>query len=157
MKRFLLSVGLAGTIVLTAVAGSQAAVVTHDYDMPFSATVANPCNGDVVALTGTLDLMVRMTLSGSGRANFGGHLNYDLSGVGVPSGAEYNVKDVENVESNNITFTNGAAAFSDEEQFVVISKGGAPNFVAHLIIHETFNANGDLTSFTFDTSSECRG
>ena len=157
MKRFLLLVGLVATVGLTAASAPQAAVVIHDYNIPITTFVTNPCNGDFVPLTGTLDLMLRLTTSGSGRLNLGEHINFDLSGVGAPSGAEYNVGEVVNIEENNITFDNGATEITEAAHLNVISKGSEPNFLVHVIVHETITPDGDITSFKVDVSTECRG
>jgi hypothetical protein len=157
MKKFMLLVGLVGTFALTAVGASQAAVVSHENNVPLSFTTTNPCNGDTVTLTGTFDDVVRMTTSASGRVDFGSHFAIDASGVGAPSGATYLLHEEGNSHDNNFTFVNGAASVNQVDTFHVISQGSAPNFLETLLFHETITPDGTITSMKFDVTDECRG
>lgn len=157
MKRFMLVVGLVGTFALTAVAASQAAVTVHDYNMPDSITIVNPCNGESVPMSGTRDMMIRMTTTGSGRVNVGAHVTLDLTGVGATTGAKYVAHAEENVTFNNETFTNGAVVESFLINQVIVAQGNAPNFYATDSGHITINANGEVTSSSFDNETRCQG
>ncbi len=155
MKRLLLGVALVATVALTAAAGSQAAV-TH-VTMPFSILTTNPCTGDDVMLTGSMDALIRTTTSASGRSNFALHQVIDASGTGAPSGTHYTSHEVDNFEENNVTSANGAFEVTETTNLHLLTTGSDPNFVVHLTEHETVNANGDITAMTVNFVSECRG
>ena len=39
----------------------------------------------------------------------------------------------------------------------MVSQGSAPNFTAHVTLHITVNAQGELTAEVVEVRSECRG
>jgi hypothetical protein len=41
------------------------------------------------------------------------------------------------------------------QSFDVVSKGSAPNFLLHMTLHVTVNANGTLTSFVDNLTETC--
>jgi hypothetical protein len=155
MKKLLLGIALVATLALTAAVGSQAAA-TH-LTTPFSILMTNPCTGDDVTLTGSLDVVVRATTSASGRSNFALHQVTDASGSGVPSGTQYAAHEVDNFEENNVTSANGAFEVTETTNLHLTTKGSDPNLVVHLTEHETVNANGEITAVTLDFASDCRG
>ena len=156
MRKLLVLVGLVSAAALSTVAAAQAGVVTHTYNVPISFTTSNPCNGELVPVTGNEDIMIRMTTAGNGSVKIGEHVSFDLSGVGATTGANYNVNEILNVEENNVTFVNGATEVTETAHLSFIAQGNVPNFKEHLIIHETITPAGDITSFKFDDSSTCQ-
>lgn len=112
---------------------------------PTSDVVINPCNGDVVTLTGDAHVLLKPTNTGTEL-----HINFsDLTGVGVPSGLVYH----ENGVGDQTTQVTGTGlTFETQINEELISQGSANNF----IVHTTVIFDG--TSVTFKRSStECRG
>ena len=155
LKKLITLVGLAAVVSLTAVASSQAAVVTHDNNVPVSFAILNPCNAEVVPLTGTEDTLIKMTTSGSGRVDFSEHVVIDVSGVGA-SGTHYDLLQVANFHENNVTFVNGALTLTETQTLHINGHRSAPNFVVHAVEHETITTDGTITSSTSDLTSECK-
>jgi hypothetical protein len=153
----MLLVGLIGTFALMAAGASQAAVVTHDNNLPISFGFVSPCNGDTGTLTGTVDDFIRITTSNSGRVDMGEHLALDVSGVGAPSGTEYSAHQVLDTQDNNTTVVNGAVVSTEVGTIHLIGQGNTPNFVVHLVAHETITPDGTITSLKIDQTEECQG
>jgi hypothetical protein len=158
MKRLLVLAGLVGVCALTAAAASQADVtITHQINVPLTLPASvNPCNGDVVDMSGTEDLIIRMTTTNSGSVNVGLNAHLHLTGVS-PNGVTYINNGVLNIETNNVSFVNGAYEQTITGPAVFISQGNTPNFTFMAIEHVTITPDGTVTSLKVDGSEECRG
>lgn len=158
--RWLYSVAALATAALV-LAGAGAA--DNSTTMAYSAFAFNDCNGETVAVEGTIHTEDHSTTSASG----GTHIQFtiNLSGVkGVavlplpPTGARY-------VESDTTTgSTNYSSDFFPSEFTFVETRiltrlgedGTLDDFRYHLEAHMTFNANGVPTVDRTDSRIECR-
>lgn len=117
----------------------QAAIV------PFTNTVANPCNGESVLVEGRLNVFTRGNIF---------HVNtVNVKGIGN-LGNEYVVS--QHLQSVSKP-TPGASVSTSELTLRVVSKSGTDNFLVHNLVHTTITPNGDLTASVLFLSSECRG
>ena len=156
MKKLLAALMLVAmlTTVLAAPAFAAAETETVQVNFPVAGTLTNPCNGETVAYEGQQSGVLHSTLTDSGNYNFLANARVQVQGVG-DMGNTY-------VVSANVAqhFTGGA----DRAQTLAlnytlryISQGSAPNFVAHLLIHYTVNAHGEVTAEVVTFQVECRG
>jgi hypothetical protein len=148
---------LCGTVVVVlALAG-----VAHADEKPLMVTepveevFENPCTGEVVTLTGEQVIMVHQVDDGAG----GFHEKFTIHVRGITaigeSGTQY-----RSVGAHSDYFSIGAGratTFTFTVAFLVVSKGGADNFLAKATIHATANAKGDVTAEFEEFRVECRG
>lgn len=117
--------------------------------------IGNPCVPELVQYQGRLHVQRRVTDDGDGGFHFGQHLNWVLDGVGLSTGAKYQVNSTRNTSSNirppfPVTFTS-------VQPIQVIGQGRVPNYVIHVLQHVTVNANGEVTSEKFEFDDKCPG
>lgn len=149
-------------LLFTAFAGAsheafgQATTTTTNETIPFTSTVTNPCNADLVTFQGNMHVINHVTNDASGGFHLKMHVNYqNVSGTGSPSGNNYRVGTVSNVTLND---PDGEQAEMTVIQTVkLITQGPALNYFMRLVFHVTVNANGQTTSSVFETRMECRG
>jgi hypothetical protein len=152
--RRLLQAGLLALVLALVPATASAAVVTN-VRIPLDITVASPCNGDVIAVTGVIHLLASSTSDGAG----GFHLTFmdnvsQVTGAGSVSGATYH-------GVGGDWFSGSArppfpVEFTATDVFGLISTGSAPNFVVTDTFHITVNADGTLTANVARLSIACR-
>ena len=134
---------------------AQAVVTnTHTVIIQDHSSLINPCNGENISFTGTLEEDLHVVINGNKFIT-----SKHQAGHFVGTGDQGNTY-VANIQANvplNGSLTNGQFTFTETINVPVISKGGAPNFVMHVLNHLTINAKGDVTSFTEEISSDCRG
>lgn len=150
-----LALSILGALGLVFVVHGSSADLVADTVIPFtnSGTV-NPCNGEVVQLSGSVNFRSHLTIDQNGGIHLVVHENAQgLSGVGCTTGAKYQVNSAEDQETN-------FKALPAESTFTmhsnVIGQGTVPNFVFHLTVHTTVNANGEVTALVLNTSSDCK-
>lgn len=130
------------------------AVVEND-KVPAALTTTNPCNGDVVVLTGTSHVMVKQMQLPNGTF----HLDLDVisqyTGVGVPSGLSY-----QGTSRDSDHFTSNTG-FPVTESFVsevsLRSSGKGANYSAGIKSDYTINANGEVTANHAHETDRCNG
>jgi hypothetical protein len=134
----------------------QATTTTTSEDIPFTSSLANPCNGDVVTFSGTMHVVNTYTTDASGGTHVKSHINYqDVTGTGYPSGLTYNVRTVSNeVVNDNDGPQSEATVISTVK---LTARGPALDFFLRLVMHVTVNANGETTSEVQEVSIECHG
>lgn len=145
----------AGSAYLPAARG-QATTITTNESMPFTSSLTNPCNGDVVTFSGTLHMVNHVTIDSAGGTHVETHVNYSgVSGTGAPSGATYRV-----VTTRNTSINDSASPQSEVTLVQVINligQGSVPNFRTFMTFHITINANGQTTSTVSNVDTKCSG
>lgn len=143
-------------LALTFVSGAGAAtqnvkIPTEDFP------AANLCNGDEIQLQGTLHFVMQGEfVEDAERQHVHSHLNSQkLTGIGVPSGALYNVNNISNSIFN--ARVDGANITTLEVMMNVVSRGSGENFQIQTILHVTFNANGEMTTQFQNFHVHCSG
>ncbi len=161
-KRKLITFTLALTLLILSVAGAalaQALTITTNDFVPFALVAFVPCAnggaGELVLVQGTLHLQDHITINGN-RANIKTHAQpQGASGVGLTTGDTYNATGVTQ-EQDSIPIINGAFEFTFINNFKIIGQGPNNNLLVHQTIHQTVNANGEVTTFIDNTTVECR-
>jgi len=119
---------------------------------PLSQAVANPCNGDVVATEGELQLVFGAHADQAGGDHIQAHINEHGAGTGLAAGDKYSFSADTSFVANTPDPT------SETTQVVnvhLVGQGGVPNFFAHQVLHFTVNANGQVTAIVDQLQSEC--
>ena len=105
--------------------------VTQDSQITNQTTV-NECNGDTVTLNGTLHSEMMFSTNPNGMIHMSLNATSHMTGVGVPSGANYVENDTTHLETN-------ARGFSQEQsvntKLKLISQGPQPNMMDHATLH----------------------
>ena len=113
--------------------------------------VVTACNGEGVALSGTLHTKLRLTIAKSGNVSATSSFDYDLSGIGSVTGATYNAKLTirdQEMASDNV------GGFYHRTSLRVVGQGNVPNSVEGLTVHVVI-ANGEVRVEHTDITSSC--
>jgi hypothetical protein len=120
---------------------------------PVSFSTGNPCNGELVTVSGSVHNTFRLTFDGSGGVHVGFHANFqDVIGVGS-FGNKYQIPLAANEEINARVGLEETITLSEP----LVSQGSTPNFITKEDIHFTVNPNGTVTSFRDNFRQVCRG
>ena len=123
-------------------------------DFPYSWTGPNPCNGDVLTLTGTSHIITHATLNGNG-AHIDEHFMSDGTGQGAPpSFKEYSGSADDRYQSNMLTIT---TVLNEDHRMLVRGPTRADDFFFHTVYHITVNANGVPTATVDKYDARCKG
>lgn len=141
------------TMAMSLTLPSLAATIVNE-DIPLTFNTTNPCNNENVTLSGTVHLVIDETFDNNGGVHFDFHANYNITGTG-DLGNNY-VSNQELHESGNAK-VGAADAATFPIAFELISKGSAPNFLMRMLMHMTFNANGDVTASFDHITADCNG
>lgn len=137
-------------------AAAQATTVTTNETLPFTSSVVNPCNGDLVTFSGHVHIANHVTTDASGGSHLRMHVNYqNVSGTGTPSGVPYNVVTTQNETRNDNTGPQSETTIT--QVLNLVSQGPQPNAQVYVVIHVTVNANGVTTSTVEEVRIACRG
>ncbi len=142
-KKQLLILALSLTFL---VAGSASAQMVNEH-RPYSSTITNPCNSEVVNFSGTIHHHEKTQVSNDGRIHFVAHDNFNASGTGS-YGNSYSVGGTMKTNSKFPTFP-----ITFRQRTKVISSGPADNFHVTFAFH--VNGNGQQTHTT--NESDCNG
>lgn len=113
--------------------------------------VVTACNGETVALSGTLHTKLRLTIAKSGNVSATTSFDYDLSGIGAVTGAKYNAKLTirdQEMASDNV------GGFHHRTSLRLVGQGNVPNSVEGFTVHVVV-ANGEVRVEHTDITSSC--
>lgn len=137
-----------------AAAAPQATTFTDNATVPVE-FVATTCTGETLVISGESHVLFHATGTPSGRGVAKLHIQFQLSGE-TASGTRYVVNEtVESTETRDADFM--PSTFTSAGHLNVVSMGGTDNLLVRTLIHTTVNANGEITSTTFEFSVQCRG
>ena len=121
--------------------------------------VFNPCSMEGVILSGNVVLVFRGQTDTTGALHR--HLTVTgqgVTGIGMISATHYQVNGpFPNGLITQVVPGNGAIAFTSVTSFHLISRGSTDNFILHVLLHITVNANGDMTADVFSIIPVCAG
>ena len=132
-----------------------AADVDINQTFPSALTIPNPCNNDIVVLTGQNHLLVHSTAATSGNVEFFVDLSSNYAGFGTPSGVNY--------QGDQDAFTAVSAqnplpiVFTISNDILLESATGQDNFKLRITFHITIAANGVPTASIDNFSTTCGG
>ena len=149
MKSLILS--FVALFCLTAIAQAQPATVVSDQPIAFE--IANPCNGEIVFVSGTLHTVSHTTATPSGGFQFSSTTTgRKLVGVAA-DGTRYRV--IYNQTFASRSSASPANNFTAPTTFHLISMGDDQNFIQHATVHATFTPSGELSSDFAHTHADC--
>lgn len=134
------------------VAVNAAASVVVSIHIPVNGAVFNPCNAETVTFSGIDHFTIHVTFDGAGGFHANAHDNIHVTATGS-LGNSYE----GNQEDNNPFNGRVGVEQTFGLTFSEISTGPAPNYEVHILEHITVNANGTVTVFFSNASTNCRG
>jgi hypothetical protein len=158
MRIFIPTLVLLSLLVLPLPVRVRAQNQTTQTTYPINIVVTNPCNGELVTLTGEGHVVVRFGSDSSGGIHLIDITNTmgPLQGIAVPSGAVYRSNQtVSSTINDNGTTPQFEFTFVMSEE--LISQGSQPNFIEHTIVHATVNSNGLPTASVTKIKADCSG
>ena len=146
-----------GTLVTGAPAllAAQATASVERYEDPYDSEVENPCNGEVVRMTGTLKITERTTVDANGITHWSYTLVPSIRGEGASGG--YKVVGGDRSTEKFIVSQPDPESFNATYQFNIISEGKAPNYITTVSVHFTSNADGTIKRDFVHENSKCTG
>lgn len=154
--RVLMLLAAAAALVFqpAAAAAPQAATITDNQTVPVE-FVATSCGGEQVVINGESHVVFHATGTPGGHQAAKFHINFQLSGESA-SGTHYVVN--ETVNSAETRDADGApSTFTSVGHLNLVSTDGTENLRVRTTIHTTVNANGEITSTSFEFTTECSG
>ena len=148
---------MSATPAYAAAAAAAAQPVTRVEEIPVDETLFVPCAadgaGEGVHLTGRLHHLVHFTFDGAGGVHFKFHSSdQGITGTGLTTGDKYQRTGATNSEFNAKVGEQSTVV----DSFNIIGQGNGNNFLLHVTLHITVNANGTVTAEVFDFSVECK-
>jgi hypothetical protein len=144
----------AGLVSQGATAAPQTSTLTSNQTVPID-FIATSCTGEQVIISGESHVLVHGTGTPGGHGTLTTHIRFQLSGESA-SGTRYVVNEtVNSTETRDADFP--TSTFNSVSHLNVISQGGGDNLHVRNIFHTTINANGEITSTTFEFTTECNG
>ena len=133
---------------------------TVQQTLPYAPPPMTACNGDIVAVMGSINVLSSVTVNGGGGFRIETHLNTQgVSGTGFPSGANYNYEEKDDVTINDVSNSGGQFTASTDRRLNHTGPSGqvADDTYIHIEVHVTVNANGEPTAIVENISGvECR-
>jgi NMD protein affecting ribosome stability and mRNA decay len=134
---------------------TAANVVNYTFHVPASVQT-NPCYPvDVVNLSGDIHVVITTTTDGKGGYHVTNKLNSQLSGVSITTGTKY----VNSEEKEDEWYARSPfpAIHTHTYDFLLVSQSNTANYVLHMTMHETVNAQGVPTATVDSFSMDCQG
>lgn len=135
---------------------------TKSYDDRFDLNLAgvgvaqaSPCTGELLKIvSGTYhsDTHVLITNKKISITQHGNTSDYKL--IGLTSGAKYTASVIGN-EHQDTSLINGSVTIIITESAVLTTPGGGNNSIAKFDLHETFDANGNITTTIDNLRAVC--
>jgi hypothetical protein len=147
-----LLIAVACVAALAPKANAEASSTTENVTVPID-FIATSCSGETVTISGESHVLVHTTTSDN-HTTFETHIQFHLDGTSA-SGTRYIAN--ETVDSITNTSTGGAQVLNSTGQLHLIAQGSADNLVVSTTIHVTVNANGEITSTSFEFTTNCNG
>jgi hypothetical protein len=143
--------------LLVVTAAQPAAADTTNVTIHVPAQVeTNPCfPTDVVNLSGDIHIVITTTDDGSGGYHVSNTLNSLLSGESITTGTQYTNSDKKQEDWD--AQPPFPVVHTLDEDFLLVSQSNTPNYVLHVTLEETIDANGVPTVIVSNISMDCRG
>ncbi len=155
--RRLLAIGLTLFVLLAAVVPASAAaepVVSNEW-IDLSGGTWNSCTDEWVELSGRVHYVYSVVYHENGDSTFQEHMNADVTGVGMTTGARYLFPTVSN-EHSTAAFDYAPYVYTKVYRYQGITSGPGNNDIYWQLVHFTVNVDGTVTSEVDDSGWECR-
>ncbi len=137
-------------------AGAAPPQISRDPIVDMPPIGENPCNNEIVTFTGgVFQVVEHVFVDNADGFHFIAEGNARGATATGDDGGIYRATGGFWVEG--VVRPGDLDVFTDVEVFNLIGRGSTPNFIAHITVHITVNANGDLTTDIFLENTECRG
>jgi hypothetical protein len=137
----------------------SAATSSAQVVQPFSASLWISCGGsggELVALVGQVEITTRTVEDENGGMHVSGHARpVGVTGVSAASGRTYRGTG-GTVQSEHYWAAGDLRTWTLVNNFRIIGQGPSNNVLVHLTIHQTYNADGELTADVDVSSHECK-
>jgi hypothetical protein len=144
-------IGLLIVVLTLGLALPAQAAVTQNIKQPTTMVVVIPCNGDVVILEGDMHILMTFTLDGNGGVHVKSHFQpQNLKGTSEAGNSYIGA----GVTQDNLNTKVGETS-TYINNYRMIGKGQAPNFMVHETWHITINANGEVTAEVDNVKTTC--
>ncbi len=156
MRRLVIVLAVMGAMLAMSAGAAmpQAFTETFAHTEPFASSVPNPCNGDLIPITGHITFVGHETETPNERTEvFLSHANLQGSGTGLLAGDKYTVNESVTVNQVIAEATTSTLTFHSN----IIGEGQVPDFRQRFRAHFTINANGEVTAEVFFLDAECKG
>lgn len=148
--KFAVALAIVGLVVQTP---TRAAVIVNT-QVPFTLTVATTCFPEIVVLTGSTHILQTSEVDDNGGIHFKSQLqSQGISGIGMITGVKYQGMSLR--QTHTIDHSTPALETTLMLDIRVIGQGSANNFLLHVTMHMTINANGEVTANVVNTGIEC--
>ena len=154
-RMLMLLAAAAALVFQNAAAAPQAGTVTNNMTIPVE-FINTSCGGEPVILNGESHVVFHATGTPGGQVVERFHVNFQLSGEAA-SGTTYVVNETVNSTQTRDVADSAPSTFTSIGHLNVVSQGGGDNRLVRTVIHTTVNANGEITSVTFEFTTECPG
>jgi hypothetical protein len=148
---------LSSCITLLAVVTMLGAPLAHgattNIVVAFPSPTRNPCNGELVNVSGNIHLTTGVSTDGSGGLHFRSHLNnQDVSGVGELTGSRYQIPTTSNLSA----YLGSARTMTLTLNSRFVARGSTPDFNVYQTFHLTIDSNGVTTVSNSDFQTDCK-
>jgi hypothetical protein len=149
IKRIMLMTSFAMAALLLTAANASAGA--GQVNFPINGAIVNPCNGETFTYTGSFHGIFNALVDDNGLVHLVINDNIHVSGTG-DQGSSYVGSETDQDVFNGRAGVEQTIATS----FKMISKGSAPNFYMHILVHMTVNEDGTLTANIYTVTASCR-
>ena len=129
--------------------------LTNNRDVPFDITLSNPCNGDVLNVTGSSHFVIQTAFDSNAKFHYISNTVTQGTGVGVPSGVSYVINEhfkyMEQVPGDVAS----ALVIHQSDDWLVNAPKTENDFTLSQGFKITVDANGNPTATTENNSVRC--
>jgi hypothetical protein len=146
-------------VVLAKPAQAQADTFTDTDRGPIGGTIYNCNDEEVVLVEGTVLTVAHTTIDENGVYHTKVQSNLTGHGEGLDSGDKYVYKSVYSNQLNYSLAMNENFTATLPVSFEFIRQGSdttTDDWTTHALLHETINANGEITAFVDNFKTECK-
>ena len=143
-------------VATPAVSLAQASTSVDRRTIPVTLDQLNPCNGETVVISGTIDITTRTTIDGKGRKHIAFTDVPHLDGRGS-TGAYKVVGVAREHDTFEVADSDLPMSQSFTARYHVISQGKAPNYFEDFATHYSVDASGSADVQFSHSSSKCTG
>jgi hypothetical protein len=153
--KFGLTIVTVVTMIIALILPVQAEVVYNEV-IHYDWITVNQCTGEDIHLSGNIHMKNTDTKDASGGIHMTMHQNdQDMIGVGLTSGTKYRAQGAEDIEL--ISQDGMTGMYKGTMTVKLVSQRSEDNFMLHMVIFETVNADGTMTISFGKVSTECHG